>query len=155
MIRAIVHRSDFERLLASRPSSRSAHFAVHHVCGRPRESRGELEGPASSELSTASVEHLPTAVDNLPHQHWLGVVIPKRQARRAVTRNLLKRQVRSVFAQHEPRLPGGLWLVRLRQGFGKADFASAASQPMRVAVRRELEGLFAPAAPATQGSPRR
>jgi ribonuclease P protein component len=142
MIRTIVHREDFERLLATRPSSRSAHFAVHHLSRRPSEPKSGTGEAARDDLSTAHDEHVERAVENSPRLVWLGVMVPKRQARRAVTRNLMKRQVRSVFAAHEARLASGLWLVRLRQGFAKAEFLSAASPQLRCAVRRELEGLL-------------
>ena len=70
--------------------------------------------------------------------------MPKRHARRAVTRNLLKRQLRSAFERHAAGLPAGLWLVRLRQPFAVADFPSAASAALARAVRSELDGLLAP-----------
>lgn len=86
-------------------------------------------------------------MDSYPLPHWLGCVVPKRHARRAVTRSLLKRQVRAAFARHAGGLPGGLWLVRLRQPFPLADFPSAASTALAAAARTELDGLLAPRAP--------
>jgi hypothetical protein len=44
-------------------------------------------------------------------------MVPKRQARRAVTRNLVKRQMRESFRRHAAALPMGLWLLRLHAGF--------------------------------------
>ena len=73
---------------------------------------------------------------------WIGCVVPKRHARRAVTRNLLKRQVRSAFQRLGDRLPAGLWLVRLRAPFAKADFVSARSVALALAARQELDGLL-------------
>jgi ribonuclease P protein component len=78
-----------------------------------------------------------------PEMRWLGCVVPKRHARRSVTRSLLKRQVRSAFERHAAELPNGLWLVRLRQPFALADFPSAASAALAGAVRSELDGLLA------------
>jgi ribonuclease P protein component len=69
-------------------------------------------------------------------------VVPKRHARRAVTRSLLKRQVRGAFERHETGLPQGLWLVRLRQAFAVAEFPSARSTALQVAARTELDQLF-------------
>jgi len=69
-------------------------------------------------------------------------VVPKRHARRAVTRSLLKRQVRGAFERHEAALPQGLWLVRLRQGFAVAEFPSARSAALQLAARTELDQLF-------------
>ncbi len=81
-----------------------------------------------------------------PSGHWLGSVIPKRHARRAVTRNLLRRQIRAAMIDQLAALPPGLWLVRLRAPFQAADYPSAASAPLRRAARAELEQLFRHAA---------
>jgi ribonuclease P protein component len=86
-------------------------------------------------------------VDDLPAGHWLGSVVPKRHARRSVTRSLLKRQIRAVASRHAARLPPGLWLVRLRAPFAAPGFVSAASTALRDAARSELELLFTRAAP--------
>lgn len=72
----------------------------------------------------------------------MGCVVPKRLARRAVTRTLLKRQIRASFARHVSALPTGLWLVRLRSAFAKADFVSARSVALSRAARAELDGLL-------------
>jgi ribonuclease P protein component len=85
-------------------------------------------------------------VDDLRGGHWLGSVIPKRHARRSVTRTLLKRQIRAALARHVGGLPSGLWLVRLKAPFAAAAFPSAASQALRRAARSELDALFARAA---------
>ena len=77
---------------------------------------------------------------------WFGCVVPKRNARRAVTRTLLKRQIRAAFERHGVALAGGLWLVRLRSPFLKADFVSAASTALAAAARTELDGLLMRAA---------
>ncbi len=85
-------------------------------------------------------------MDNLPEPapqaHWLGCMVPKRQARRAVTRNLLKRQMRESFRRHAPGLPKGLWLLRLHAGFTKAEYPSARSAALAAAVRSELDRLL-------------
>ena len=86
------------------------------------------------------------AVDDLPCEPqvglWLGAVVPKRHARRAVTRTLLKRQIRSVVVARAEALLGGLWVVRLRAPFDKICFPSAASDALRHCAREELEQLF-------------
>jgi ribonuclease P protein component len=86
--------------------------------------------------------HVSPLVDSSVSTHWLGYVVPKRHARRAVTRSLLKRQIRSVFQRHAVALPTGLWLVRLRQPFATADYVSARSRALTTAARAELEGLL-------------
>lgn len=72
---------------------------------------------------------------------WLGLVLPKRHARRAVTRSLLKRQIRAALAARGAGLPAGLWVVRLRAPFDRAVFPSAASEALRLAARDELARL--------------
>ncbi len=90
-----------------------------------------------------------------PSGHWLGSVIPKRHARRAVTRNLMRRQIRAAMADRLGTLPPGLWLVRLRAPFAVVGYPSAASAALRRAARGELERLFERAAQAcSQVGPR-
>ena len=92
------------------------------------------------------MDNLPAAAPPAPTGHWLGSVIPKRHARRAVTRNLLRRQIRAVMTARLHELPAGLWLVRLRQPFDRQRFVSAASPALRREARCELQQLFERAA---------
>ena len=87
-------------------------------------------------------------MDDSPAGHWLGTVVPKRHARRSVTRNLLRRQIRGAMERHAASLPPGLWLVRLRTPFSKDQFPSAASDALRAVARSELEQLLQRAAAA-------
>ena len=73
---------------------------------------------------------------------WLGAVVPKRHARRSVTRTLLKRQIRAVVSRHADALGHGLWVIRLRAPFDRAVYASAASDALKCAARTELEQLL-------------
>ena len=77
---------------------------------------------------------------------WLGMVVPKRHAKRAVTRTLIKRQMRSLMQAHVSRLSPGLWVVRLRAPFDRLKFISAASTALRLAVHEELLSLVQKAA---------
>jgi ribonuclease P protein component len=137
----LVNKADFERLLGARPWARSMHFAVHHVAATPSHPARPAMTPAAEELSTGPAPSCPPPVDDLPTTWWLGCVVPKRHARRAVTRSLLKRQVRGAFERHEAGLPQGLWLVRLRQAFAVAEFPSARSSALQQAARVELDLL--------------
>jgi ribonuclease P protein component len=141
MIGRLLQTADFQRLLSSPPLRRSAHFFLHHVKGVPTDTRPLRY----RELSTGDEPKLSAPVDNSGPVRWLGCVVPKRHARRAVTRNLMKRQMRSAAQRHECTLAPGLWLVRLRQGFPVAQFSSADSQALRLAAREELDRLFAQA----------
>jgi ribonuclease P protein component len=72
--------------------------------------------------------------------------VPKRCARRAVTRTLIKRQIRAAVERHAAGLPSGLWVVRLRAPFDRTVFRSAASDALRAAARDELDTVLARAA---------
>ena len=77
---------------------------------------------------------------------WIGAVVPKRHAKRAVTRNGIKRQIYAVSASFADRLPAAAHVVRLRTDFARKDFPSAWSDPLKAAVRGELLQLFEKAA---------
>ncbi len=85
-----------------------------------------------------------------PTGRWLGLVVPKRHARRSVTRSLLKRQIRRCVG-NEPSLRGGLWVVRLRAPFDRKLFPSAASMALSRTASAELATLLAQAAARTTG----
>lgn len=74
------------------------------------------------------------------------MVVPKRHARRAVTRNLLKRQMRAVMDGQAGTLPAGLWVLRLKAPFDGRQFPSPASLPLRCSARDELLALLQRAA---------
>jgi ribonuclease P protein component len=143
MIGRIVDAPDFQRLLATPAWSRSPHFAVHHLpTGPQRRLRRPPAGPGP-ELSTDPGDNPDPPVDDIAGRHWLGAVLPKRLARRAVTRNLVRRQIRAALERHHASLPAGLWVVRLRAGFARAEFPSAASDALRRVVRAELDQALA------------
>lgn len=130
--RRLKTRQQFQAVLASPPLARTEHFVMHRMVLEPT--------GASAVPAVASV--MPFPFDGL----WLGAMVPKRWARRAVTRNLIKRQIYSMAAQQLPAMPAAAYLVRLRLGFDRLQFKSAASDALGAAVRRELEQLFAKAA---------
>jgi ribonuclease P protein component len=146
MIGRLVHTADIARVLAVAPCSRSAHFAAHHVSAWPAVHAQRQRKGAGQDLSTDGSTEVPQAVDKSPAGHWIGCVVPKRHARRAVTRSLLKRQIRAALGRHAAGLGPGLWLVRLRQPFVKSQFPSAASAALASAARDELDRLLARAA---------
>lgn len=142
MIGRLVDKADFERLLATRSRLRSAHFALHHVSGGVVAPVVGVEPTVSPNLSTGLAPSCPQPVDDCSAGLWLGCVVPKRHARRAVTRSLLKRQMRSAFERHASQLPQGYWLVRLHAGFAVQQFVSARSVALAVAARSELDTLL-------------
>ncbi|WP_342399175.1 ribonuclease P protein component [Paucibacter sediminis] len=152
MIGRILRSADFERVLGSSSRARSSHFAVHHLAAVPS-LPGKRLSTAASQLSTGDAPMIHMLVDDAPptappapvQGRWLGMVVPKRHARRSVTRTLLKRQIRVAFAEGEAAqlLPPGLWVVRLRMPFDRKQYPSASSDALRAAARAELQGLVA------------
>ena len=69
-------------------------------------------------------------------------MVPKRWAKRAVTRNAIKRQIYNVSVDFEPLLSERAHLIRLRAGFDRSHFVSASSDALKTAVRAELQQLF-------------
>lgn len=75
----------------------------------------------------------------------LGLVVPKRMARRSVTRNLIRRQMRAVVSEQLRQghaLVAGDWVLRLRSPFDPVAYPSAASAALRRAARAELQDLL-------------
>jgi ribonuclease P protein component len=69
-------------------------------------------------------------------------MVPKRWAKRAVTRNSIKRQAFNVVHEFEARLPSAAYVVRLRAALSRTEFRSANSEHLKAAMRQELEQLF-------------
>jgi len=92
-----------------------------------------VEGPCERSALRCVVAGVPNI--------WLGCVLPKRHARRAVTRSLLRREIRAAVTTRRATLPDGLWVVRLRAGFDRSRFPSASSDVLRQTARAELASL--------------
>lgn len=124
IVQRLKTRPQFQAVLAGKTLARTAHFALH-----------------SAGLALVAPES--TGVPLFPQQCvWLGAMVPKRWAKRAVTRNTIKRQIYSVSAQFEPQLGMAAHVVRLRAGFDRTQFISATSDALKAAVRSELQSLF-------------
>ena len=147
MIGRLVRSADFERVLRTRSRASSVHFAVHYVADRPSRAWSDRSNTSEAKLSTGDAPSDPGPVDDsaAPATVWLGTVVPKRHAKRSVTRSLLKRQIHGAVAR-QPALGGGMWVVRLRAPFDKTQFPSAASQALLRVARAELDGVLARAA---------
>lgn len=115
-------RPQFQAAMVDRPVAKTPHFALH---------RAAIEGSASADRPLFPVADA-----------WLGVVLPKRWAKRAVTRNAIRRQVYETARLLPAGLPQAAWVVRLRSEFSRKVFVSAASEPLKQAVRGELQALW-------------
>ena len=144
----LVKAVDFEKVLQRRSRATTPHFALHHLVGAPAGLSKAAPEPRESKLSTSTGTSGAAPVDELsmaaqwPPSRWLGAVVPKRHARRAVTRALLKRQIYAAAERHCDHLAGGLWIVRQRAPFDRSLFPSAASDALKRSARDELDALF-------------
>lgn len=120
-------RTQFQAALAGQTLARTTHFALHCCALEPQSLLGQ-----------------PVVLPRLFFERgvWLGAMVPKRWAKRAVTRNTIKRQIYSVCTEFESSLVEGAHVVRLRTGFDRVQFISATSDALRLAVRIELLKLF-------------
>lgn len=132
-------RPQYQAALAGKILSKTAHFALHG-CTLPH--KASAQQPQGQERAQA----LFSCVDI-----WMGAMVPKRWAKRAATRNLIKRQIYTLSAEHAHAFAQGAHVVRLRSGFGTQHFPSASSSALKLAVRQELLQLFA--APARVPAP--
>lgn len=69
-------------------------------------------------------------------------MVPKRWAKRAVTRNAIKRQIYTVSADFSHQYPEAAFVVRLRRDFSRKEFISATSEQLKQAVRAEVTALM-------------
>ena len=67
---------------------------------------------------------------------------PKRWAKRAVTRNAIKRQIYTLSGEFSGNLPAAVFLIRLRREFSRNEFISAQSKSLKEAVCFELQTLL-------------
>lgn len=124
MIQRLRSRQQFQAVLAQAPVAKTPHFALHRLA----------PGATAEGSSPLFPEPGP----------WLGALVPKRWARRAVTRNAIRRQI---YATAPAGLPVAAHVLRLRSGFNRAHFVSASSAALKRAVREELLQLWARALP--------
>jgi ribonuclease P protein component len=75
----------------------------------------------------------------------LGLVVPKRHARRAVTRTLVKNQLRAGLRRRLADLAPGDWVLRLRAPVDRQRFPSARSEALASLLHGEIEQLLADA----------
>ncbi|AHB75849.2 hypothetical protein U875_27125 [Pandoraea pnomenusa 3kgm] len=104
-----------------RPLRRSAHFVLYM---RRRDSAPD------------------TPVDAMPQEGRIGIVVGKKHAPRAVTRNLIKRQAREMFRQRRAALAGWDFVLRLTRRFDKGTYTAAAAPVLNTLCHAEFTQLF-------------
>jgi ribonuclease P protein component len=125
-VRRLQSAQDHESLLKTQVVARSAHFVMHRAC------EPDAQGLRAS------------------------VLVSKRHARQAVTRNLIRRQLDALILAHAHQLQPTRHLFRLTRPMGSL-FISASSTLLKQAVRQELQHLLltapTPTTPSTKTTP--
>ena len=125
MVQRLKSRQQFQAVMAGALVAKTPHFALHRVALDAAHESAH-EGRALFPVADA----------------WLGVLLPKRWARRAVTRNAIRRQIYEAAREKAHQLPQAAFVVRLRTEFSRKQFVSATSDALKRAVRAELDQLL-------------
>jgi ribonuclease P protein component len=128
--------------------SRTAHFVLHRAALVAPAKAGGQGVRQSSDALDSRLRGNDASLFAVHDEPWIGAVVPKRWAKRAVTRNGIRRQIYAVSADFATRLPSAAHVVRLRTDFARAQFPSAWSEALKASVRSELQQLFQKAAQA-------
>lgn len=75
-------------------------------------------------------------------QILFGVLVPKRWAKRAVTRNAIKRQIRSAVNRQNKLLHSKAYVIRLHKDLKSIQYKSAKSELLSEVIRNDLKILF-------------
>lgn len=116
-------RAQFQAVLAGNLIAKTEHFALH---------RCAVELP----LVPGQPPLFPVP------DTWVGAMTPKRWAKRAVTRNTIKRKIYLVANDFKEFFPLAAFIVRLRRDFSREEFASASSIPLKQTIQSEILQLF-------------
>lgn len=130
LVQRLQTRPQFQAVLAGVIVARTTHFALHRLAVNetfPHAQPGK-EPDAAALFALQDV--------------WLGAMVPKRWAKRAVTRNAIKRQIYTVSAELLHPYPPAAFVVRLRRGFDRSEFTSASSRQLKQAARAEVQALL-------------
>jgi ribonuclease P protein component len=115
MIDHIVDKEIFREVLETGIFASSEHFALHKLKSGEGENQRNLK---------------------------VGVVVPKRWAKRAVTRNAIKRQIYIVAAELAYKHQLEKHVVRLSRAFDKKIFLSPTSKDFKKAIKKEILFLY-------------
>lgn len=132
-------RSQFQAVLAGRIVARTPHFALHQL---DLTAKSAATDPASGAMSLLG----PPSTSA-----WVGALVPKRWAKRAATRNAIRRQIYQNSLLQGSVFTGVAFVVRLRAAFERARFKSASSDALKQAVQDELILLMGRLAPPGAG----
>lgn len=120
-------RPQFQAVLSAKILAKTPHFALHHLPLRSSSGEG-VHGIDACLFGNQNA--------------WAGAMAPKRWAKRAVTRNCVKRQIYSLFTDYALICSDAACVVRLRASFDRTVFVSATSLALKKTIRTELQQLF-------------
>lgn len=178
-MRKLKTRAQFQAMMAQMPVAKTQHFVLYRqsVCPVMKPCMEQKASIDDTALPVADFKEALQAFSLCAQQEksstdhiWLGCLIPKRWAKNAVTRNLVRRQIAALMLeQHRSILTAAgqahyqpsAWLVRMRESFHSKKkqknqnsnsvntceitppiFTSASSETLKKQVRRELLILF-------------
>lgn len=125
-------QKEFNCVLDQGTQLKSSYFVLHYYI---------------ENLSTKTDQQECVFVDKfLSDESKLGLIIPKRFAKRAVTRTLIKRQCRIQFSFFIREFPKGYWIIRLKRPIDSTRWKSSSSDELKRFIRLELQSLFSKAA---------
>lgn len=120
--------SEFQAVMSAGSVARTPHFVLH-----------QWQPPVKASTGSGFEETPALFVDGVL---MMGALTPKRWAKRAVTRNMIRRQIHAVSCEFERGLRPTAYVVRLRATFDPQKFVSASSDLLKQTVREELKQLF-------------
>jgi ribonuclease P protein component len=123
-------RAQFQAVLAGSIVAKTSHFALHRTVLDPKAALSRSGKP----VDTTGLFR--------EQDLWIGAMVPKRWAKRAVTRNAIKRQIYTVSADFSHQYPQAAFVVRLRSSFARTEFVSAVSDQLKQTVRAEVQALM-------------
>ena len=112
-MKKITRREDFDVVMSAGVFATTSHFALH------------------------------AHINNPPMPFRIGAVVPKRWAKRATTRNSIKRQIYNLAGRGPQAFANMDLVIRLRKTFPTNEYISATSRKLKTDVRMELEQLLA------------
>lgn len=124
-------RAQFQAVLAGAMVAKTSHFALHRNALEAKPVARQTGQPAAQAATLFRMQDM-----------WIGAMVPKRWAKRAVTRNAIKRQIYAVSADFSDQYPQAAFVVRLRRAFDRTEFVSAVSDQLQQAVRAEVQALM-------------
>jgi ribonuclease P protein component len=136
-VQHLLHKSQFDAVLGTRSAlsqtARTEHFFAHRLAFS--------EGTAHLfKVANRSADQGVKELTSVDAPVFVGVMSAKRFAKRAVTRNLIKRQIYAL-TQETPLTPAA-YAIRLRATFSRETYPSASSDALKRVVRAELQALL-------------